>query len=131
MGTPAAVAGDLVLGTCVGHMMPSAGGPVPAPPLPFAAPMTQQLVASVLIAGSPAVVVGSTGTNTNSPHVGLSDAFAAAVTQRATVTVGSTTVQIGGRGAAPTGARCQLCLAPVGTLQGSVVSVLVGGGPGG
>src|SRR4051794_40896709 len=131
MGTPAAVAGDMVIGTCVGHMVPSAAGPVPAPPLPFAAPMTERLVTSVLIAGAPAVVVGSAGANTNSPHVGLSDAFAAPVTQRATVTIGSTTVQIGGRAAASTGARCQLCLAPVGTLQGSVVSVLVGGGPGG
>ena len=131
MGTPAAVAGDLVVGTCIGHMVPSAGGPVPAPPLPFAAPIIEQLVASVLIGGSPAVAVGSAGINTNSPHVGLADAFTAPVTQRATVTTGSTTVQIGGRAAASTGARCQLCLAPVGTLQGSVVSVLVGGGPGG
>lgn len=131
MGTPAAVAGDLVVGTCVGHLVPSPAGTAPAPALPFAAPVLEGLATSVLVAGKPLAVVGSAGTNTNSPHVGLADAFAAPVAQRGTVTVGSSTVFAEGRAVASSGARCQLCLAPVGTLQGTVATVLVGGGPGG
>lgn len=131
MGTPAAVAGDRIVGTCVGHLVPTPTGPAPAPPLPFAAPVVDQVATSVLVGGRAAVVVGSAGTNTLSPHTGLVDAFAASVAQRGTVTAGSTTVQVEGRAAGSTGARCQLCLAPAGTLQGSVMTVLVGGGPGG
>lgn len=134
MGTPAAVAGDRVVGTCVGHVVPSpTGAPVPAPPLPFTAPVAEGLATSVLIGGRPAVVVGSAGLNALTPHVGLhpGDPFMAPPAQRTTVVVGSTTVLAEGRGLAPTGSRAQLCLAPAGTVQGSVTTVLVGGGPGG
>lgn len=134
MGTPAAVTGDRIVGTCVGHLIPGpTGAPVPAPPLPFTAPITQGTAPSVLIAGRPAVVVGSVGLNTLSPHAGLhpGDPFMTPTLQRGTVLVGSTTVLLEGRGAASTGARCQLCLAPAGMLQGSAATVLVGGGPGG
>ncbi len=134
MGTPAAVAGDRIVGTCVGHLVPApAGAAAPAPPLPFTAPIVDGVVASVLIGGRAAAVVGSAGVNSVSPHVGLhpTDPFLTPLTQRGSVVVGSSTVLIGGRPAAPTGSRCQLCLAPVGTVQGSVSSVLIGGGPGG
>ncbi len=131
MGTPAAVEGDRIVGVCAGHLVPSPTGPVPAPPLPFAAPVLEQLATSVRIGGRRAAVVGSAGVNSMSPHAGLADAFAAPLAQRGTVTVGCTTVLIEGRPAAATGARCQLCLTPAGTLQGSVLTVLVGGGPGG
>ncbi|WP_130014281.1 PAAR domain-containing protein [Serinicoccus sediminis] len=134
MGTPAAVVGDRITGTCVGHLVPAPmGATAPAPPLPFTAPVLQGTAPSVLIQGRPAVVVGSAGVNSLSPHAGLhpSDPFMTPVQQRGTVAAGSTTVLIEGRGAASTGARCQLCLAPVGLLQGSVTTVLLGGGPGG
>lgn len=133
MGTPAAAQGDRIMGSCVGHQVPTpTGAPVAAPPLPFSAPVTQGTAATVLIGGRPAVVAGAAGINTP-PHVGLhaSDPFAAPPLQRGTVTVGSSTVLIEGRPAASTGARCQLCLTPVGTLQGTVSTVLIGGGPGG
>ncbi|MCL3860416.1 PAAR domain-containing protein [Actinotalea sp. K2] len=134
MGTPAAVAGDRVMGTCVGHLIPGPGGAaVPGPPLPFSAPLLEGLATSVLIGGSPAAVVGSAGMNSLTPHAGLhaaDPAFAPAL-QRASVVMGSTTVLAEGRGMAATGARAQLCLAPVGTVQGGVPTVLIGGGPGG
>lgn len=134
MGTPAAVAGDRILGTCLGHIVPTpTGAPAPAPPLPFAAPVIQALATSVLIGGKPAVLVGSAGINTMSPHVGLhpGDPAFAPPMQRGTVLLGSSTVLVEGTPVASTGARCQLCTTPAGTLVGSVPSVLIGGGPGG
>lgn len=134
MGTPAAVAGDRITGICTGHLVPGpTGAPTPAPPLPFGAPVGQAIAASVLIQGRPAVVVGSAGVNSLSPHTGLhpGDPFMTPALQRGTVVAGSSTVLIEGRGAASTGARCQLCLGPVGVLQGSIQTVLMGGGPGG
>ena len=62
MGTPAAVAGDQVTGTCPMHLMPNpaSGAPQPAPPLPFAAPVTIGVCQTVLIGGTPAAVVAAT-----------------------------------------------------------------------
>jgi len=56
MGQPAAVAGDQVTGTCLLHLAPNpaTGIPQPAPPLPFAAPITTGTCATVLIGGTPA-----------------------------------------------------------------------------
>ena len=45
------------------------GNPQPAPPMPFSAPLTLGLCATVLIGGKPAAVVGASGMNTP-PHVG-------------------------------------------------------------
>ena len=56
MGTPAAVLGDRIVGTCVGHLVPAPSGTAPAPPLPFAAPVVEQVASSVLVGGKPAVV---------------------------------------------------------------------------
>jgi uncharacterized Zn-binding protein involved in type VI secretion len=130
MGTPAAVAGDQVTGTCVAHLIPNpaTGAPQPAPPLPFAAPVTLGLCESVLIGGSPAVVAAATGYNTP-PHVGLdpADPFFAPPLQQAVITQGSTSVLFGGMPAASTGSQATCCAQPVGTLTGSAASVLIGG----
>ncbi|MGA3154621.1 MAG: PAAR domain-containing protein [Streptosporangiaceae bacterium] len=130
MGTPAAVAGDQVTGTCPLHLMPdpATGAPQPAPPLPFAAPVLLGACASVLIGGTPAVVAGATGCNTP-PHVGLhpADPFFAPPLQQAVVTQGSTSVLFGGTPAARTGSPATCCGQPVGTLAGSAASVLIGG----
>ena len=78
MGTPAAVMGDRITGTCAVHQIPNpaSGVPQPSPPLPFSAPLLTGLSTSVVIGGKPAAVVGSSGYNTP-PHVGLhvSDPF--------------------------------------------------------
>lgn len=130
MGTPAAVAGDRVTGTCVTHLIPNpaTGAPQPAPPLPFTGPVTTGVCQSVLIGGTPAVVVGASGVNTP-PHVGLhpSDPFFAPPTQQTNVTDGSTSVLFGGTPAARTGSSATCCGQPVGTLAGTASTVLIGG----
>lgn len=128
MGQPAVVAGDQVQGQCVGHQVPSpVGAPVPAPPLPFAAPLTVGLATTVLIGGAPAAVVGSKGYNLP-PHVGLhpSDPKLAPPLQEAVVTRGSATVQFEGKGAAYTGCTATACLVPLPVVTGSGSTVLVG-----
>jgi uncharacterized Zn-binding protein involved in type VI secretion len=130
MGTPAAVEGDQVAGTCPLHLIPNpaSGAPQPAPPLPFTAPITIGTCPTVLICGSPAVVVGATGFNTP-PHVGLhpADPFMVPAMQQAVITQGSATVLLGGIPAAPTGSMATCCAQPVGTLTGTAATVLIGG----
>jgi uncharacterized Zn-binding protein involved in type VI secretion len=129
MGTPAAVMGDKVSATCAIHQIPSpVGAPMPAPPMPFSAPLTQNLAATVQIGGKPAVVAGSSGLNMP-PHVGLhpSDPFMAPPVQMATVTGGSSSVLFEGKPAARTGAPCTVCAGAPGQLAGTASSVLIGG----
>lgn len=128
-GTPAAVMGDRIMGTCMGHQIPTpVGAPAPAPPMPFSAPLLQGLAVKVLIAGKPAAVVGSSGMNTP-PHVGLhpSDPFMAPPMQQGRVVAGSTTVLIEGKPAAKTGGQCLICMGLPGNLVGSAATVLIGG----
>ena len=127
MSSPAIVAGDRITGQCPNHLIPGpTGGPQPSPPLPFAAPLTVGTVATVLICGKPAAVMGSSGINA-SPHVGLhpSDPFLAPSVQVGRVTSGSRTVMVGGQPAATAQSACTCCVAP-GTLVPSVATVLIG-----
>jgi uncharacterized Zn-binding protein involved in type VI secretion len=130
MGQPAAVSGDQVNAVCSLHLMPNpaTGAPQPSPPLPFAAPITLGVCATVLICGSPAVVIGANGLCTP-PHVGLhpADPFFAPPMQQAVIIQGSTTVLFGGIPAARTGSQATCCAQPVGTLAGSAAAVLIGG----
>ena len=130
MGQPAAVLGDRITGVCAIHQVPNpaSGVPQPAPPMPFSAPVLQAVATRTLIAGKPAVVVGSTGLNTP-PHVGLhaTDPFMVPATQIGTVVKGSATVLIEGRPAARLGDSCSMCAGLPGTLQGTATTVLIGG----
>jgi uncharacterized Zn-binding protein involved in type VI secretion len=83
-------------------------------------------VATVLIGGKPAVVMGCSGLNTP-PHVGLhaSDPFMAPPAQIGRVVSGSATVMFGGQPAASATASCTCCVTP-GTLVPSVMTVLIG-----
>lgn len=130
MGAPAAVTGDQVTGICPVHLIPNpaTGVPQPAPPLPFAAPITLGVCQTVLINGSPAVVVSAMGYNTP-PHVGLhpADPFFVPLLQQAVITQGSSSVLFGGVSAARTGSSATCCDLPVGTLTGSAATVLIGG----
>jgi len=128
MGQPAVVAGDQVQGQCVGHQIPSpVGAPMPAPPLPFQAPLTVGLSTSVFVAGTPFAVVGSKGYNLP-PHVGLhpSDPKMAPPLQEAQVVMGSSSVLVEGKAAAYTGCTVTGCLARAPMVNGSGSSVLVG-----
>ena len=129
MGTPAAVLGDQINAVCPIHMIPNpaTGAPQPSPPLPFAAPITMGTVPTVLIAGQPAAVMGSSGLNTP-PHVGLypADPFMLPTMQVGQVVMGSVTVLIGGQGAATEASQCTVCGGLPGTLAASAATVLIG-----
>ncbi len=130
MGGPAAVMGDRIVGVCAIHLIPNpaSGAPQPGPPLPFSAPVIQNVATTVLVGGKPAVVVGSTGYNTP-PHVGLhpSDPFMVPTNQVGSVVAGSTTVLVENKPAARTGSACTMCAGAPGQLVGTAATVLIGG----
>ena len=130
MGQPACVMGDKVTAICAVHMIPNpaSGAPQPGPPMPFSAPLLQNLSTTVTIQGKPVAVVGSSGVNTP-PHVGLhpSDPFMVPTTQMATVTSGSSSVLVDGKPMARTGAAAAVCAGAAGQVLGTATSVLVGG----
>ena len=128
MGSPAIVMNDRITGICAIHQIPNpaSGVPQPAPPMPFSAPLNQGLESTVLIAGKPAAVAGSSGLNMP-PHVGLhaTDPFMAPPMQVGRVVSGSPTVLIGGKPAVNTSASATCCATP-GSLVPSQATVLVG-----
>jgi uncharacterized Zn-binding protein involved in type VI secretion len=123
---PAAVLGDRIVGQCNIHLVPGPTNPVPAGVLPFSAPLTLNLVPTVLIAGKPAAVLGSQGYNLP-PHVGIVDPFAPPNTQIGIVMKGSATVLIGKKPAARTGDQGTCCGVPVGSVMGTAATVIIGG----
>jgi uncharacterized Zn-binding protein involved in type VI secretion len=127
MGAPALVMGDRITGQCPIHMIPNpaTGIPQPSPPLPFSAPLTLGTVATVLIGGKPAAVMGSSGFNTP-PHIGLhpADPFFAPPMQKGQVVTGSPTVLIGGQPAATVQSMVTCCATP-GTAIPTVQTVLI------
>jgi len=129
MGAPAAVLGDQITATCSIHLIPNpaTGLPQPGPPLPFSAPITLGVVATVMICGQPAAVAGSSGLCTP-PHVGLhpTDPSFAPPAQIGQVVVGSETVLIGGLAAASAASQCTVCDGLPGTLVASGQTVLIG-----
>jgi uncharacterized Zn-binding protein involved in type VI secretion len=126
MGSPAIVAGDKVTGTCPNHLIPSASGTAPAGPLPFSAPISVDTIATVLIGGKPAAVVGSSGYNMP-PHVGIVDGpFATPTSQLGRIVTGSLTVLVGGKPAATSSSSAVMCATPASTVVPTVTSVLIG-----
>ena len=129
MGQPAVVQGDRIQGQCPAHQIPnpSSGAPQPAPPMPFASPLTIGLAMTVLIGGKPAAVQNSQGLNTP-PHVGLhpADPHMAPPTQMGKVVVGSATVKFEGKAAAYTGCQVSMCANVPGQVQGTGTTVMIG-----
>ena len=128
MGTPAAVLGDKIMGTCPAHQIPNpaSGVPQPAPPMPFSAPLVMGLATKVLIASKPAAVMGSSGYNVP-PHVGLhpSDPCMVPTMQEGKVVAGSPTVMIEGKPAARVGSQVIMCAGIPGQLLGTANTVLI------
>ncbi len=127
MGSPAIVMGDKVTGVCAGHLIIGPlGVPLPAPPMPFSAPLTLGLSTTVLIGGKPAALMGSTGYNTP-PHVGLhaSDPFLLPMMEVGQVVTGSVTVMIDGKAAATAQSTATCCVVP-GRIPPTVTNVLIG-----
>jgi uncharacterized Zn-binding protein involved in type VI secretion len=126
VGQPALVAGDRITGTCTNHQIPSASGTQPAGPLPFSAPLAQNLAKTVLIGGKPAAMFASAGYNTP-PHPGIVDPpFATPTNQLGSITKGSATVLIEGQPAGTTASTTMCCAAPGTAVGPGVPTVLIG-----
>lgn len=133
MGQPAARKDDPVTGVDV-HivMVPGPGSPVPTPlPHPFSGRITGETVASVMIEGAEAATVDSVATNspghTPTPP---GTSFQTPPADKGTVSMGSTSVTIGGRAAARLGDPVRTCNDPVDAVTSAITSgataVLIG-----
>src|SRR3990172_9378806 len=111
MPQPAAKQGDRVTGTC-SHMIqpPGPSSPVMTPGHMFNGILTSSLSTDVFIQGRPAATVGSEAVNTP-PHPPIGGTFVNAplVTNRSTITMGSSTVLINGKQAARAGDQARTC----------------------
>ena len=111
MPQPAAKQGDRVMGVC-SHMIqpPGTAPPVMTPGHVFNGILTSGLSTDVLIEGRPAATVGSEAINTP-PHIPMGGVFVNVplVTNRATITMGSSTVLINGKQAARAGDQARTC----------------------
>jgi uncharacterized Zn-binding protein involved in type VI secretion len=126
MGQPAAKQGDQVVGVDV-HivMVPSPSGPTPTPlPHPFTGIVNDKLSRNVNIMGMPAATVNSTATNTPS-HVPTppGTSFQKPPSNKATIKVGSRTVNINGKPAARNGDTAETCNDPTDAPVGKVIAV--------
>lgn len=126
MGQPAAKQGDRVIAVDT-HivMVPSPGGPVPTPlPHPFAGIISGELSNDVNIMGRPAAMDGSTADNTP-PHLPTppGTSFQKPPSDKATIKMGSTTVNINGRMAARNGDSATTCNDPTDLPAGTVMAV--------
>jgi len=130
---PAAKQGDMVQAVDT-HivMVPSPGGPVPTPTPghPFNGIINGGLSTNVLIGGLPAATVNSTAVN-QPPHLPIGGpSFQIPPSNQATITMGSMTVLINGKGAARNGDPAQTCDDLVPLPHGQVIAsgtVLIGG----
>lgn len=132
MGQPAAKQGDQIVAVDT-HivMVPSPGGPVPTPlPHPFVGLLNSGLSTDVKIMGKPAAIVGSMADN-SPPHLptvpGIT--FQKPPTNRATVQLGSQTVNINGKPAARSGDKALTCNDPSDLPIGTIIAagtVLIG-----
>src|SRR5882724_1090207 len=126
MGQPAAKKGDQIIPVDIHIVLVPAppGPPVPTPlPHPFTGVINGNLSSSVNIMGLPAATVDSTADNTpahlpSPPGTG----FQKPPNNKATIKVGSTTVNINGRMAARSGDPAMTCNDPVDLASGSVVA---------
>lgn len=128
MGLPAAKQGDQVVAVDMHMIQP----PPPATPVllphPFAGILDGGLSPDVTIMGLPAATQNSTATNTPA-HIPSGGTFVKPPSNRATITLGSTTVLINGKPAARSGDKALTCNDPSDLPAGTVVAagtVLIG-----
>lgn len=125
MGQPAAKKGDQIVATDTHIVMVLAGLVlVPTPlPHPFSGTINDGLSSDVNIMGQPAATVDSTADNSPS-HMptppGLT--FQSPPSNKATITLGSATVKIGGKAAARNGDTAETCNDPADLPVGQVIA---------
>ena len=133
MGQPAAKEGDQVVGVDI-HivLVPSITGTVPTPlPHPFSGVINDGLSSDVNIMGMPAATVDSTAENSPA-HIATPPgvSFQSPPADKATIKLGSQTVNINGKAAARNGDSAETCNDPADLPAGIVVAagtVLIGG----
>jgi uncharacterized Zn-binding protein involved in type VI secretion len=131
MGQPAAKQGDQVTAVDTHIVLVPSPSPTPTPlPHPFSGILNGGLSNDVKIMGLPAATVDSTADNTP-PHIPTppGTSFQNPPANKATITVGSTTVKINGKAAARAGDTAKTCNDPVDQRVGTVVAsgrVLIG-----
>ncbi|MDO8673638.1 MAG: PAAR domain-containing protein [Dehalococcoidia bacterium] len=111
MPQPAAKQGDRVTGVC-SHLIqpPGPTSPMVTPGHVFNGILSSGLSTDVFIEGRPAAIVGSEAINTP-VHIPIGGTFVSVplVTNRATITMGSSSVFINGRQAARAGDKARTC----------------------
>ncbi len=133
MGQPAAKEGDQIVGVDI-HivLVPSPSGTVPTPlPHPFSGVINDGLSSDVNIMGMPAATVDSTAENSPA-HIATppGTSFQSPPANKATIKLGSQTVNINGKAAARNGDTAETCNDPADLPAGTVVAVgtvLIGG----
>jgi uncharacterized Zn-binding protein involved in type VI secretion len=125
MGQPAAKQGDQIVATDT-HivMVPSGGPPVPTPlPHPFTGILSGGLSSDVNIMGMPAATKDSTADNTP-PHIPTppGTTFQKPPANKATIKLGSATVNINGKQAARNGDIAETCNDPSDLPVGQVIA---------
>ena len=126
MGQPAAKKGDQVVAIDT-HivMVPSPGGPVPTPlPHPFNGIIGGSLSGNVNIMGLAAATVDSTADNTP-PHIPTppGTSFQKPPSNKATIKLGSQSVNINGKAAARNSDTAETCNDPVDLPVGTIIAV--------
>ncbi len=124
MGQPAAKQGDQIMATDT-HivLIPIGTGTVPTPlPHPFTGIIDGSLSQDVNIMGMAAATADSTATNTPS-HIPQGGSFQSPPSNRATINMGSTTVNINSKMAARSGDTAMTCNDPADLPTGTVVAV--------
>lgn len=123
MGQPAAKQGDQIVATDIHIVMIPGTPPVPTPlPHPFAGIIDGGLSSDVKIMGMPAATVDSTASNIP-PHIPQGGPFQKPPSNKATIKVGSPTVNINGKMAARNGDSAMTCNDSSDLPAGTVVAV--------
>jgi uncharacterized Zn-binding protein involved in type VI secretion len=125
MGQPAAKKGDQIVATDIHIVMVPSPSPVPTPlPHPFTGIIGGALSSDVNIMGMPAATVDSTADNTPA-HIPTppGTSFQSPPSNKATIKLGSATVNINGKMAARNGDMATTCNDPSDLPSGQVIAV--------
>ena len=125
MGQPAAKKGDQVVGVDTHLVLVPTPTPTPTPlPHPFSGIINGALSSDVNVMGMPAATVGSTADNTPA-HIATppGTSFQKPPENKATIKLGSQTVNINGKAAARNGDTAETCNDPANMPVGTVIAV--------
>ena len=121
MGMPAAKQGDQITASDMHMIQPPGTAPPVLTPHPFAGVIDGGLSTNVNIMGMPAATKDSTATNTP-PHLPIGGTFVNPPTNKATIMMGSSLVNINGKAAARNGDTAKTCNDPTDQPVGTIVA---------